>query len=367
MEKIFSRRHLGRDMDILSLRLCLLGLTNAPVVFMDLMNWVCKPYLDKIFFIVFINDILIYSKSKEDHKSSVKDKILAALGEASKVKNAIAKMLRGLDQLMERKEDGCIYFIWVPLIGDVRTLIIDKAHASSWDVHLPLAEISYSNSYHLSIRCALFEALYRRKCRSLVLWDEIRESRRKPLEFESSVTEGVALELRGTFWKESVHDTFHMSNLKKCLADANFHVPLDEIKIDKTLRFVEEPIEIMDREVKSLKRSKISVVKVSWNSKRGPNFTWEHEDHMKAKYLRLIGRGMRTSCFVIIGSEGYAYPYCVGFEIGWGVTDSTFHVLNLKKCLSDETLVIPLDEILIDDKLHFIDKPVKIMDHEVNV
>ncbi|GJY85789.1 hypothetical protein Tco_0499815 [Tanacetum coccineum] len=81
----------------------------------------------------------------------------------------------------------------------------------------------------------------------------------------------------------SVHDTFHVSNLKKCLADANLHVPLDEIKVDKTLRFVEEPLEIMDREVKTLKRSKIPIVKVRWNSKRGPEFTWEREDHMKAK------------------------------------------------------------------------------------
>ncbi|GJX63764.1 hypothetical protein Tco_0296664 [Tanacetum coccineum] len=75
---------------------------------------------------------------------------------------------------------------------------------------------------------------------------------------------------------------------EKCLADANLHVPLDEIKIDKTLRFVEEPIEIMDREVKSLKRSKIPIVKVRYNSKRGPKFTWERKDHMKAKYPRLF-------------------------------------------------------------------------------
>ncbi|GKF63368.1 hypothetical protein Tco_0186816, partial [Tanacetum coccineum] len=78
-----------------------------------------------------------------------------------------------------------------------------------------------------------------------------------------------------------------------CLADANLHVPLDEIKIDKTLRFVEEPIEIIDREVKSLKCSKIPIIKVCWNSKRGPEFTWEREDHMKAKYPRLF-----TDCAV---------------------------------------------------------------------
>ncbi|GKE82087.1 hypothetical protein Tco_1552087 [Tanacetum coccineum] len=81
-----------------------------------------------------------------------------------------------------------------------------------------------------------------------------------------------------------VHDTFHVSNLKKCLADASLHVPLDEIKVDKTLCFVEEPVEIMDRKVKSLKRSRILLVKVHWNSKRGHEFTWEREDYMKSKY-----------------------------------------------------------------------------------
>ncbi|GKB25382.1 hypothetical protein Tco_0864783, partial [Tanacetum coccineum] len=70
-----------------------------------------------------------------------------------------------------------------------------------------------------------------------------------------------------------VHDTFHVSNLKKCLGNANLHVPLNEIKINKTLRFVEEPVEIMDREVKSLKRSRIPLVKVRWDSKCGPEFT----------------------------------------------------------------------------------------------
>ncbi|GKB72634.1 putative reverse transcriptase domain-containing protein [Tanacetum coccineum] len=185
--------------------------------------------------------------------------------------------------------------------------------------------------------CAPFEALYGRKCRSPVLWAEIGESsligpelvqetthkvelikeklkaardrqksyadnRRKLLEFEV----GDHVLLKVSLWKgvihfgtkgklasryvgpligpvaywlrlpeelNSVHHIFHLSNLKKCLTDANLHVPLDEIKIDKTLRFIEEPVEIMDREVRSLKRSRISLVKVCWNSKRGPEFT----------------------------------------------------------------------------------------------
>ncbi|GKC40969.1 putative reverse transcriptase domain-containing protein, partial [Tanacetum coccineum] len=85
-----------------------------------------------------------------------------------------------------------------------------------------------------------------------------------------------------------VHDTFHVSNLKKCLGNANLHVPLNEINIYKTLHFVEEPIGIMDREVKSLKRSRIPLVKVRWNSKCGPEFTWECEDYMKSKYPQLF-------------------------------------------------------------------------------
>nr|GFB33541.1 putative reverse transcriptase domain-containing protein [Tanacetum cinerariifolium] len=97
-----------------------------------------------------------------------------------------------------------------------------------------------------------------------------------------------------------VHDTFHVSNLKKCLADVNLHVPLDEVKVDDKLRFVEEPIEILDRGVKKLKRRWIPIVKVRWNSRRGPKFTWEQEDEMKHKYPQLfssatVGRATEIS------------------------------------------------------------------------
>nr|GEX24258.1 putative reverse transcriptase domain-containing protein [Tanacetum cinerariifolium] len=98
----------------------------------------------------------------------------------------------------------------------------------------------------------------------------------------------VAYRLRLPEKLSGVHDTFHVSNLKKRLADASLHVPLDEIKIDKTLRFVEEPVEIMDHEVKRIKRSRISLVKVRWNSMRGLEFTWEREDFMKSKYPQLF-------------------------------------------------------------------------------
>ncbi|GKA55358.1 putative reverse transcriptase domain-containing protein [Tanacetum coccineum] len=400
-------------------------------------------------------------------QSGVKRMILAAQSEAFKEKNASAERLHRLDQQMERKKDESLYFIdriWVPLVGGVRTIIMDEAHKSryfvhsgadkmyydlramviakwkwdnitmdfitklarsksghdtiwvivdrltksayflvtredhimeklaklyideivarhgvhmdgqsgrtiqtledmlrayviefngSWDVHLPLDEFFYNNSYHSSVQCASFEALYGRKCRSPILWAEIEESRLIGPELVQETTDKVVLRkekvkaardrqksytdnrckllefkvgdrvlLKVSPWKgmiqlrkkgklspryvgpfeileriglvayrlrlleelSSVHDTFYVSILKKCLADANLHVSLDEIKVDKTLHFVEESIEIMDREAKSLKHSKILIVKVYWNSKRGPEFMWEREDHMKAKY-----------------------------------------------------------------------------------
>ncbi|GJR81837.1 hypothetical protein Tco_0152622 [Tanacetum coccineum] len=85
-----------------------------------------------------------------------------------------------------------------------------------------------------------------------------------------------------------VYDTFHVSNLKKCLAEPDVQVPLDEIEIDENLRFVEEPIEIVERDVKKLKRRRIPLVKVRWNSRQGAEYTWEREDQFQKKYPNLF-------------------------------------------------------------------------------
>ncbi|GJU11293.1 putative reverse transcriptase domain-containing protein [Tanacetum coccineum] len=237
----------------------------------------------------------------------------------------------------------------------LRACVLD--FGGSWDVHLPLVEFSYNNSYHASVRCAPFEALYGRKCRSPIMWAEVGEGqligpelvqettekisqikdrlkaardrqksyadkRRKPLEF--SVGDYVLLKVSP--WKgvvrfgkkrklaprfvgpfeiiekvgpvayrldlpeelDGVHDTFHVSNLKKCLADPTLQVPLDKIRVDAKLNFMEEPVKILEREFKKLKRSRIAIVKVRWNSKRGPEFMWEREDQMKLKYPHLF-------------------------------------------------------------------------------
>ncbi|GJZ59108.1 putative reverse transcriptase domain-containing protein [Tanacetum coccineum] len=92
-----------------------------------------------------------------------------------------------------------------------------------------------------------------------------------------------------------VHNTFHVSNLKKCYADEPLAVPLDGLHFDDKLQFVEEPVEIMDHEVKRLKRSRIPLVKVRWNSKRGPEFTWEREDQFKKKYPHLFTKTAPSS------------------------------------------------------------------------
>nr|GFA25257.1 putative reverse transcriptase domain, ribonuclease H-like domain, aspartic peptidase domain protein [Tanacetum cinerariifolium] len=163
-----------------------------------------------------------------------------------------------------------------------------------WVNHLPLVEFSYNNSYHASIKAAPFDALYGRKCRSPVCWTEVEEAQILGLELIQEMTEKIIqikqrmqaardrqksyadlklLErVRDVAYKldlleelSRVHNTFHVSNLKKCHADEPLAVPLDGLHVDDNLYFVKEPVEIMDREVKWLKRSRIPLVKVAYD------------------------------------------------------------------------------------------------------
>ncbi|GJR64633.1 putative reverse transcriptase domain-containing protein [Tanacetum coccineum] len=98
----------------------------------------------------------------------------------------------------------------------------------------------------------------------------------------------VAYRLRLPEELNGVHDTFHVSNLKKCLADPTLQRPLDEIQVYAKLNFIEKPVEILEREFKKLKHSRIAIVKVRWNSKCGHEFIWERKDQMKLKYPHLF-------------------------------------------------------------------------------
>nr|GFA23998.1 hypothetical protein [Tanacetum cinerariifolium] len=108
------------------------------------------------------------------------------------------------------------------------------------------------------------------------------DKRRKPLEFKVAYRPKLPQEL------SCIYDTFYVLNLKKCLAESDAQIPLEEIKVDENLRFVEEPIEIVEKDVKKMKRRRIPLVKVRWNSRQGAEYTWELEDQFKAKYPHLF-------------------------------------------------------------------------------
>ncbi|GJT27539.1 putative reverse transcriptase domain-containing protein [Tanacetum coccineum] len=222
----------------------------------------------------------------------------------------------------------------------LRAFAID--FGKGWVNHFPLVEFSYNNSYHASIKAAPFEALYGRKCRSPVCWAEVGQVQLTGSELVQETTEkiiqikqrmqvacdrqksyadikrnlmefqvGDKVMLKVSPWKgvirfgkrgklnpryirpfkvlekvgsvvyklelseelSRVHNTFYVSNLKKCHADEPLAVPLDGLHFDDKLQFVEEPVKIMDREVKQLRRSRVLIVKVRWNSRRGPECT----------------------------------------------------------------------------------------------
>nr|GEX75140.1 putative reverse transcriptase domain-containing protein [Tanacetum cinerariifolium] len=131
------------------------------------------------------------------------------------------------------------------------------------------------------------------KYRSPIMWAEVGEGQLIGPELVQETTKKISqikdrLKLDLLKKLDGVHDTFHVSNLKKCLANPTLQVPLDEIQVDAKLNFMEKPVEILEREFKKLKRSRIAIVKVCWNSKRYSEFTWEREDQMKLKYPRLF-------------------------------------------------------------------------------
>ncbi|GKA24799.1 putative reverse transcriptase domain-containing protein [Tanacetum coccineum] len=278
--------------------------------------------------------------------------ILNAQVEAKKEENYGTEDLCGMIKNLEPRADRTLCLknrSWIPCFGNLRALIMHESHKSKYLIHLGSdnmyqdlkklywwpnmkAEIA---TYHTSIKATPFEALYGRKCWSPICWAEVGDAQltgpkivrettkkiiqikhrlqasrdrqrsyadkiHKPLEFQVgdkilAKVGTVAYRLELPEKLSHVHSTFHVSNLKKCLSDEPLVIPLDEIHVDDKLDFIEEPIEIIDREVKRLKQSRIPIVKVRWNSRRGPEYIWEREDQMQKKYPHLFANPKSAS------------------------------------------------------------------------
>ncbi|GJS33756.1 putative reverse transcriptase domain-containing protein, partial [Tanacetum coccineum] len=178
----------------------------------------------------------------------------------------------------------------------LRACVID--FGNGWVKHLPLVEFSYNNSYHASIKAAPFEALYVES----VVHPCVGPRYVGPFKVLKKVgTIAYKLELPQELSR--VHNTFHVSNLKKCYSDDPLVIPLEGLQVDDKLHFVEEPMEVMDREVKQLRRSRVPIVKVRWNSRRGPEFTWEREDQFRKKYPHLFTKTAPSSSARVISLE----------------------------------------------------------------
>ncbi|GJU10489.1 putative reverse transcriptase domain-containing protein [Tanacetum coccineum] len=291
------------------------GLTNAPAVFMDLMNRVCKPYLDK-FVIVFIDDILVYSKDEEEHGKHLKI-ILELLKKERFGVHVDPAKIEAIKSQIRASET-----IWIDVTTRDSSLEVGKdyygfyewiAKNAKWPTHRS-GLIRDTTEKIVQIKNRLLTARSRQK--------SFAYRRTKPLEFEV----GNMVLLKVSPWKgtvrfgkrgklspcyigpfkilarvgpvaytlelpeelKGIHSTFHVLNLKKCLAEGNIIVLIDEIQLDDKLHKIEEPVEVVDREVKRLKQSRIPIIKVRWNSQRGPEFTWEREDQIKKKYPHLF-------------------------------------------------------------------------------
>nr|GEV92411.1 hypothetical protein [Tanacetum cinerariifolium] len=280
------------------------GLTNTPAVFMDLINRVCKPYLYR-FVIVFIDDILIYSKSRKEHVGHLrvgavlmkKEKVIAYASRQLKVheKNytthdielgavvfALKMWRHYLFELLSDYACEIRYHPGKANIMSAQSEVRKEENVINEDLHG--VRLDTSTAYHPQtdgqsertiqtlkdmLRAALFEALYGRMFRSPICWAEVGDSQLTGPEIIHETTKKI-VQIKSRI--QGARDR-QKSYADKYMSDEPLAIPLDEIQVDDKLHFIKEPVEIMDCEVKRIKQSCIPIMKVRWNSKRGPGFT----------------------------------------------------------------------------------------------
>nr|GEU50749.1 putative reverse transcriptase domain-containing protein [Tanacetum cinerariifolium] len=215
-------------------------------------------------------------------QSGLKANILGVQGEASKDLKVPTEWLKGLEIHFERRDDSGIYFfdrIWIPSVGGARKLIMGEAHTTRYSVH-PSADKMYYDLGDLYWWFGMERDIAEdRVLLKVSSWKGVVRFGKKeklatryvrPFEIVKCVGP-VAYQLKIPQDLSCIHDTFHVSNLKKCLAESDIQMPLEEIEIDENLCFVEEPIEIVVLNVKKMNRRRIPLVKVRWNSRRQLN------------------------------------------------------------------------------------------------
>nr|GEY14018.1 putative reverse transcriptase domain-containing protein [Tanacetum cinerariifolium] len=421
LKTVFRTRYGHNEFQVMPFRL-----TNAPAVFMDLMNRVCKPYLDN-FVIVFINEILIFSKNKKDHEGhlklilrflkeeklfakfskcefwlsrvkfrghminsegihvdpakieSIKDwvstktptkicqflglvgyyrrfiegflkitrpmtklnqksvkfdwgekaeaafqllkkklclalpkgsenfvvycdasykriepshQILNAQAKAGKEENYVTKDLRGMINKLEPRADGTLCLnnkSWIPCYGDLRVLIMHESHKSKYSIH-PVLDKMYQDLKKLYCQDTIWVIVDRLTKSAHFLpmreddsMDMLTRQYLKEIISRHGVPVLIIFDCDGRAAEQSSWCVSHLEP-KEMPIGQTLTIPLDKIQVNDKMHFIEEPAEIMDSEVKRLKQSYIPIIKVRWNSRRGPEFTWEREDQMQKKY-----------------------------------------------------------------------------------
>nr|GEX19460.1 putative reverse transcriptase domain-containing protein [Tanacetum cinerariifolium] len=199
--------------------------------------------------------------------------------------------LHGMINKLEPRTDGTLCLnnrSWIPCIGDLRALILHESHKSKYSIHPGLDKM-----YHDLKRLYWWPNI---KAEIATCVSKCLTCAKVKIEYQKPSGLLVQPEIPQWKWENIIIDfvtklpktAAGQDTIWKCLSDEPLTIPLDEIHVDDKLNFIEEPIEIMDREVKRLKQSRISIVKVRWNSRRGHEYTWEREDPMQKKYPHLF-------------------------------------------------------------------------------